>query len=167
MYNLVALGQRNEGWKDRWDGGWDTYMATDNLDFNLNPTQAAYVFSTSVVNAIISNTGEGKSFASVLAMVVHAQRCNKDIRVAIVRDTHENIKNSTVRTIQEVFESRPDLIRFLDTNGLGSMKIEDRVNLQGDTILVMGYRNKSDTFPYGFFKWWKLDPNIGKFETIR
>jgi len=64
-------------------------------------------------------------------------------------------------------DAGPDLIRFLDANVLGSMRIEDRLNLEGDTLVVMGYRNKSDTFPYGFFKWWKLDQNIGRFETIR
>jgi hypothetical protein len=64
------------------------------------------------VNAIISNTGEGKSFAAVVAMMVHAQRCKKNIRCAIVRDTHENIKNSTVRTIKDVFELEPGLVQF-------------------------------------------------------
>jgi hypothetical protein len=60
-----------------------------------------------------------------------------------------------------------DLIRFLDTDVLYSMRIEDRLNLEGDTLVVMGYRNKSDTFPYGFFKWWKLDSNIGRFGIFR
>ena len=64
-------------------------------------------------------------------------------------------------------DAGPDLIKFLDAHVLGSMRIEDRLNLQGDTIVVMGYRNKSDTFPYGFFKWWKLDINTGRFEIIR
>ena len=64
-------------------------------------------------------------------------------------------------------DAGPDLIRFLDTHVLDAMRIEDRLNLQGDTLVVMGYRNKSDTFPYGFFKWWKLDINTGRFEIIR
>jgi len=64
-------------------------------------------------------------------------------------------------------EAGPDLIRFLNTDVLDSMKMEERLNLDGNTIVVMGYRNKSDTFPYGFFRWWILDTNIGKFETLR
>jgi hypothetical protein len=87
-------------------------MGINVLNFNLTPTQSAFVNSDQVVNILISNTGEGKSFASVVAMVVHAQRCRKNIRVAIVRDTHENIKNSTVRTIQEVFEAEPGIAIF-------------------------------------------------------
>jgi hypothetical protein len=43
------------------------------------------------------------TFASVVAMLVHAQRNKKAIRCAIVRDTHENIKISVVRAIQEIF----------------------------------------------------------------
>jgi hypothetical protein len=63
-------------------------------------------------------------------------------------------------------EAGPDLVRFLDDTVLGSMKIEDRMSLQGETVVVMGYRSKTETFPYGFFKWWKLDRNIGKFSTL-
>lgn len=32
-----------------------------------------------------------------------------------------------------------------------------------DTMIVIGSRNKSDTFPYGFFKDWILDTQTGKF----
>jgi len=64
-------------------------------------------------------------------------------------------------------DAGPPLVQLLNDNVLSSIKIEDRVSLKGDTLVVMGYRNKSDTFPYGFFKWWKLDRNTGKFETIR
>jgi hypothetical protein len=40
---------------------------------------------------------------SIIGMLVHAQRNKKPIRCAIVRDTHENIKISVVRAIQEIF----------------------------------------------------------------
>lgn len=81
------------------------------LEFELTPTQEEYVFSTAVVNALISNTGEGKTFASIAAMPVHAKRCGKPIRGAIVRDTHQNIKMSTVPSIKEDFGS---IVRFYD-----------------------------------------------------
>jgi len=32
-----------------------------------------------------------------------------------------------------------------------------------NTMIVVGSRNKSDTFPYGFFKDWTLDTQTGKF----
>lgn len=49
------------------------------------------------------------TYASIVAMFVHAQRCGRPIRCAIVRDTHENIKNSTAQSIKEDFG---DLCRF-------------------------------------------------------
>ncbi|MEM4721783.1 MAG: hypothetical protein QXT73_06980 [Candidatus Methanomethylicaceae archaeon] len=82
------------------------------LRFDLTPTQSAYVHSTAVVNLIYSNTGEGKTYASVVAMLAHAQRCGRPIRCAIVRDTHENIKTSTARSIMEMFEETPFIYKF-------------------------------------------------------
>jgi hypothetical protein len=43
------------------------------------------------------------TFCSIVAMLVHAQRNKKLIRCAVVRDTHENIKISVVRAVQEMF----------------------------------------------------------------
>jgi len=48
-------------------------------------------------NFIVSHN----TFGSVAAMIHHARRCKKDIRGAIVRDTHTNIKISTARSIQD------------------------------------------------------------------
>ena len=78
----------------------------------MTPTQRAYAYSRAVVNLIYSNTGEGKTYASVVAMLIHAQRCGRPIRCAIVRDTHENIKTSTARSIMEMFETTPWVYRF-------------------------------------------------------
>jgi len=81
------------------------------LEFELTPTQEEYCFSTAVVNALISNTGEGKTFASIAALPIHAKRCGKPIRGAIVRDTHANMKLSTIPSIKEDFGS---ITRFYD-----------------------------------------------------
>jgi hypothetical protein len=61
----------------------------------------------------------------------------------------------------------PNLVNSLENGIVDSLGIHDRLALDGETLVVMGYRNKSETFPYGFFKWWKLELNTGKFETIR
>jgi hypothetical protein len=87
-------------------------MSKPPLDFHLAKTASLYVNSSAVVNAIISNTGEGKTYASVAAMPIHAKRCGKKIRCAIVRDTHENIKNSTAISIKEAFENYPEYYKF-------------------------------------------------------
>ena len=89
-------------------------MPDVDLTFNLSPTQRDFVMSEAVINAIISNTGEGKTFASVVAMIVHAQRCGCPILCAIVRDTHENITTSTARSIDKVFKDYPGILHWSD-----------------------------------------------------
>ena len=39
-------------------------------------------------------------------------------------------------------------------------------DLSGETLVVVGSRDESATFPYGFFKWWKLDTNTGTFRLL-
>ena len=61
-------------------------------------------------------------------------------------------------------EAGTKLVKYLANEVVGSLDIRDRSNLEGDTVIVVGYRNNSETFPYGFFKWWRLNNNIGQFE---
>lgn len=60
--------------------------------------------------------GEGKSLASVLAIFVHLDRCRDTLlrmgiplKVAIIRDTHENIKRSIVTVFDEFFGAHPEI----------------------------------------------------------
>jgi hypothetical protein len=86
----------------------------ESLEFNLSPTVGAFVNSEAGVAILISPAGEGKTFGAVVAMVVHAKRCGRPIRAAIIRDTHENIKNSTAVSIKEVFENYPSALKWRD-----------------------------------------------------
>jgi len=58
------------------------------------------------------------------------------------------------------------LVRFLTDDVIQAIGLKYLVELQGETVLVIGSRDESATFPYGFFKWWKLDNNLGKFISI-
>ena len=60
----------------------------------------------------------------------------------------------------------PELVRQLGEGVIGSLTIEQRLKIDGDSLVIVGYRNKAETFPYGFFKWWELDYNTGKFELF-
>jgi hypothetical protein len=84
------------------------------LDFHLSKTVGEFVHSDAGVNILISPTGEGKTYGAVVALTAHAKRCGKPIRVAIIRDTHENIKNSTAVSINEVFEDYPHMLKWRD-----------------------------------------------------
>ena len=69
--------------------------------YTLSKTQDEFIYSDAIVNLIFSSKGEGKTFACVVACIKHAERCGKPIRGAVVRDTHTNIKISTMRSIQD------------------------------------------------------------------
>jgi hypothetical protein len=60
----------------------------------------------------------------------------------------------------------PTLIDYLTNEVVNSMDIEERERLDGHTLVVIGSRNESENFPFGFFKWWELENNTGNFRRI-
>jgi len=75
-------------------------MAND-LVFKLSPTQLKFVMTDAQVAHIVGPMGEGKTYAGVAGLIVHARRCRTNIRTALIRDTHQNIKTSTIPDIRE------------------------------------------------------------------
>jgi len=57
---------------------------------------------------------------------------------------------------------RDSLTRMLQDEILRSMNTP----LDGDTLLVIGSRDESSVFPYGFFRWWHLNPDTVRFNVI-
>jgi len=55
---------------------------------------------------LIGPMGEGKTFCGITSLLVHAARCGRNIRGALIRDTHQNIKISTIPDIQETLGNR-------------------------------------------------------------
>lgn len=60
----------------------------------------------------------------------------------------------------------PSLLQHLREEVVEAMGLAGRVNLEGATLLVVGSRSESATFPYGYFAWWLLDTNTGRFERL-
>lgn len=58
------------------------------------------------------------------------------------------------------------LVRFLQDEVIMPMGLSARMALDGDTLVVVGSRDESTSFPYGFFRWWLLDWNTGTFNVI-
>jgi|ERR1051325_5658966 hypothetical protein len=58
------------------------------------------------------------------------------------------------------------LRKHLQDEVVAALGIGDRVALDGETLLVIGRRGEAETFPHGFFAWWKLDTNTGRFESF-
>ena len=57
----------------------------------------------------------------------------------------------------------PKLIEHLRSEVVEAMELGRRVKLAGRTLVVVGSRADADTFPYGFFSWWELETNTGRF----
>jgi|SRR6185437_9806012 len=55
------------------------------------------------------------------------------------------------------------LVRHLADEVVQSMEIPTRSALGGETLVIVGSRSESSTFPYGFFKDWTLDANTARF----
>jgi hypothetical protein len=60
----------------------------------------------------------------------------------------------------------PALLRHLREEVVEAMGLAGRVKLEGATLLVVGSRSESATFPFGYFGWRALATNTGRFERI-
>ena len=63
-------------------------------------------------------------------------------------------------------EEIPALLRHLRDEVVEAMGLAGRVKLEGATLLVIGSLSESGTFPFGYFAWWLLDTNTGRFERL-
>jgi hypothetical protein len=55
------------------------------------------------------------------------------------------------------------LVRHLSAEVARAMEIPERTALTGETLVIVGSRDEKKTFPYGFFKDWLFDANVGRF----
>lgn len=58
------------------------------------------------------------------------------------------------------------LVRMLRDEVVAAMTLERRASLDGETLVVVGTRGEAATFPYGFFKWWRLDAGLAQFQLM-
>lgn len=58
------------------------------------------------------------------------------------------------------------LTKRLSDEVIKAFDISRRLNLDGQTLLVIGSRDESATFPNSFFRWWLLEHNTGTFSPF-
>lgn len=58
------------------------------------------------------------------------------------------------------------LVDFLASEVVDALPVHERLNLAGDTVVLIGSRADMETFPYGVFRWWLLDKNLGRFRNL-
>lgn len=59
-----------------------------------------------------------------------------------------------------------ELVRALKREVIDGYSIEQRQTLDDRTLVITGSRGEGETFPYGYFKVWRLNPNTGGFERF-
>jgi len=75
-------------------------------------------------------------------------------------------------TLRVVFAYRQNweqarlLVDLLSRDVVAVIPPEQRVALAGETAVITGSRGEGETFPYGYFKLWLLDANLGRFDRI-
>jgi hypothetical protein len=60
------------------------------------------------------------------------------------------------------WEESRELVAKLTEDVIGGI----RSGLDGQTILVVGNRGEGENFPWGYFKFWMLNSNLGRFEKV-
>lgn len=74
--------------------------------------------------------------------------------------------------LRVVFAYRPDweqgraLVHAVCDDVIGKLPPEARAALAGETVMVVGNRGENETFPWGYFKFWHLDLNLGRFAKV-
>jgi hypothetical protein len=116
---------------------------------------------------VIAFAGAGDQWVFPLAvMELENSRNDAQICYSLWKVLCVNADLRAVFCYRQNSDQGPALIRFLRDQVLQALNIENRMTLKGATIIVVGSRNDSETFPYGFFKWWRLEKNTGCFELI-
>jgi hypothetical protein len=75
--------------------------------------------------------------------------------------------------LRVVFGYRPDwetcrqLLQALTTAVVKPIPLAERGGLNGETLLFLGSRGEGETFPYGYFKVWRLKPDRAVFQKVR
>lgn len=71
-----------------------------------------------------------------------------------------------------VFAYRPDweqgrkLVAAVCDDVIGALKTEQQSAIDGQVVMVVGSRGEGETFPWGYFKFWVFNRNVGRFEKI-
>jgi hypothetical protein len=63
-------------------------------------------------------------------------------------------------------EAVGELVSYLNREVVEALGVAARAGLEGETLLIVGTRGEASTFPHGFFAWFTLERNAGRFTTL-
>ncbi len=64
------------------------------------------------------------------------------------------------------WEESRQLIAKLTEDVIAGIQLDQLGALDGQTIVIVGNRGEGETFPWGYFKFWMLNTNLGRFEKL-
>ncbi len=64
------------------------------------------------------------------------------------------------------WEEARKMIGSLTRDVLSALSTEERAQLPGETVVVIGSKGEGSTFPWGYFKRWQLEQNTGRFDKV-
>lgn len=67
---------------------------------------------------------------------------------------------------RDTWEQVRELVGTLRDEVVRGLTVEERQALGGELLLVTGSRGEGETFPYGYFKLWRLNANTADFEKF-
>jgi len=142
--------------------GWQSAAKGHHLD--VLPVPHCEYFTLDVV-AFPPSSGGNWQFP-IAAMELENSRDNQRIAYALWKLLCIRTDLRVVFCYRRLSEQAPELVRYLQQQVIEAMPLASRINLEGETLVVVGVRNDSASFPYGFFKWWALERNAGMFNII-
>ena len=106
------------------------------IDFPATKTQKAFIISKAYINFILGPRGEGKTTSGLMAVLSHAMEQNPvhwPIRWAVIRDTWENLRITTIDSIRRA-------VKQYGIPNEGLDKLEPRIVKLGMRTTVGSFR---------------------------
>jgi len=101
-------------------------------------------------------------------LVAELENSQKDDRVAYSLWKVMSVRSALriVFCYRPAPQDAPVLVGRIGRDVVSPLSAEERMRIPGQTLVVVGSRNESGTFPYGFFRSWLLNRNTGLFEPF-
>lgn len=120
------------------------YLALDAMAFDTQSQSAAWPFPVAVFELENSRDDDKVAYSLWKLLCVRAS-----LRVLFCYRQDVTIGAS--------------LVHRLANTVVGSLPVEYRIGLRGQTLTIVGNRAEESAFPYGFFSEWILEKNTGRF----
>jgi hypothetical protein len=118
------------------------------------------------VMGFTSAPGGGRWRLPIAAFELENHRTDERVAYSLWKVLCLRAELRVVFAFRRDWESSRKTVQAIGTEVISSLPIEQQANLTGETVVVIGNRGEGETFPHGYFKYWLLDKNVGKFYKV-